>query len=109
MRAARYAATRGEADFAAMSALVARTLSDIAVTPGRGAQLALAERARRMLADWPREHYGYRAEDVRQTLALLDEVVAGLRAAPARRSSTSTSSPATRRRRRPKSRCRRRR
>ena len=48
---------------------------------GRAAQLALAERARRQLADWPREHYGYRAEEVRQTLALLDEVIAGLRAA----------------------------
>src|SRR5688572_20223385 len=81
VRAAHYAATRGDADFAAMSAIVARTLSDIAVTPGRAAQLALAERARRQLADWPREHYGYRAEEVRQTLALLDEVIAGLRAA----------------------------
>lgn len=81
VRASRYAATRGEADFAAMSALVARTLSDVAVTPGRNAQLALAERARRTLADWPKDHYGYRAEDVRQTLALLDEVIAGLRAA----------------------------
>jgi hypothetical protein len=81
VRAAHYAATRGEADFAAMSAIVARTLSDVAVTPGRAAQLALAERARRQLADWPREHHGYRAEEVRQTLALLDEVIAGLRAA----------------------------
>ena len=81
VRAAHYAATRGDADFAAMSAVVARTLSDVAVTPGRAAQLALAERARRQLADWPRDHYGYRAEEVRQTLALLDEVIAGLRAA----------------------------
>src|SRR5688572_8148172 len=81
VRAAHYAASRGEADFAAMSAIVARTLSDVAVTPGRAAQLALAERARRQLADWPREHYGYRAEEVRQTLTLLDEVIAGLRAA----------------------------
>ncbi len=81
VRAAHYAATRGEADFAAMSALVARTLSDVAVTPGRAAQLALAERARRQLADWPRDHYNYRAEEVRQTLTLLDEVIAGLRAA----------------------------
>ena len=81
VRAAQYAATRGEADFAAMSAIVARTLSDVAVTPGHDAQLALAERARRQLADWPREHYGYRAEEVRQTLTLLDEVIAGLRAA----------------------------
>jgi hypothetical protein len=81
IRAAQYAATRGEADFAAMSAVVARTLSDVAVTPGRDAQLALAERARRQLAGWPHEHYGYRADEVRQTLALLDEVIAGLRAA----------------------------
>jgi len=81
VRAAHYAATRGEADFAVMSAVVARTLSDVAVTPGRTAQLALAERARRQLAEWPREHYGYRADEVRQTLTLLDEVIAGLRAA----------------------------
>jgi hypothetical protein len=81
VRAAHYAATRGEADFAAMSAVVARTLSDIAVTPGAKAQLALAERARQQLADWPRDHYGYRLGEIRQTLALLDEVIAGLRAA----------------------------
>jgi hypothetical protein len=81
IRAAHYAATRGEADFAAMSAVVARTLSDVAVTPGPVAQLALAERARRQLAEWPRDHYTYRGDEVRQTLALLDEVIAGLRAA----------------------------
>jgi hypothetical protein len=81
LRAARYAASRGEADFAQMSTVVARTLSDIAVTPGAPAQLALAERARRTLADWPREHFGYRADEVRQTLGLLDEVIGGLRAA----------------------------
>lgn len=81
VRAAHYATTRGEADFAAMSAVVARTLSDVAVTPGPAAQLALAERARRQLADWPRDHYNYRGDEVRQTIALLDEVIAGLRAA----------------------------
>ena len=81
VRAARYAETRGERDFAEMSALVARTLSDIAITPGVQAQLALAERARRVLAAWPRDHYNYRAEEVRQNVALLDEVIAGLRAA----------------------------
>jgi hypothetical protein len=81
VRASRYAAARGEADFAAMSALVARTLTDITVTPGAVAQLALAERARRILAQWPHDHYNYRAEEVRQTLGLLDEVIGGLRAA----------------------------
>jgi hypothetical protein len=86
VRAARYAATRGEADFAAMSSMVARTLSDIAVTPGAAAQLALAERARRTLAEWPSRHYNYRADEVRQTLSLLDEVVAGLGAKAGRTS-----------------------
>ena len=81
VRAAHYADSRGEADFAAMSAIVARTLSDVAITPGALNQLALAEKARRQLADWPREHYNYRGDEVRQTLALLDEVIAGLRAA----------------------------
>lgn len=81
VRAAHYAATRGESDFAAMSAVVARTLSDVAITPGPANQLALAERARAQLAAWPRDHFNYRADEVRQTLALLDEVIAGLSAA----------------------------
>jgi hypothetical protein len=81
VRAAHYAATRGEADFAAVSAVVARTLSDVAITPGPVNQLALAEKARAQLAAWPGEHFNYRADEVRQTLALLDEVIAGLRAA----------------------------
>jgi hypothetical protein len=80
VRAERYAATRGELDYARMTALVARMLSDIAITPGATAQLELAERARRILAAWPKEHYGYRAAETRETLALLDEVMAGLRA-----------------------------
>ena len=86
VRAARYAETRGEADFAAMSTMVARTLSDIAITPGPSAQLELAERARRTLADWPRQHHNYRVDEVRQTVSLLDEVIAGLRAAAGRTS-----------------------
>ena len=86
VRAAQYASSRGDADFAAMSGMVARTLSDITITPGAAAQLELAERARRTLAEWPRRHYNYRADEVRQTLSLLDEVVAGLRAAAGRTS-----------------------
>ena len=85
-RLQQYAATRGEADFAAMSAMVARTLERHRDYAGRGAQLELAERARRTLAEWPRQHYNYRADEVRQTLSLLDEVVAGLRAAAGRTS-----------------------
>jgi hypothetical protein len=80
-RAAHYSASRGEADFAAMSGEVARILNDIARTADRSEQLALAERARQRLADWPREHFGYRSDEVRQILAILDEVVSELRAA----------------------------
>jgi len=40
----------------------------------------LAERALRVLADWPRQHYGYRSEEARQIQALVEEVVSDLRA-----------------------------
>jgi hypothetical protein len=81
VRASRYASARGDEDFAAMTSEVARTLNDIAVTEDKAAQLAMAERARRTLAEWPRDHYAFRAEDVRQILSILDEVVSELRAA----------------------------
>ena len=33
------------------------------------------------LAEWPRQHYGYRQRDVREILSFLDEVISDLRAA----------------------------
>jgi hypothetical protein len=39
----------------------------------------MAERARQKLADWPASHYGYRIAEVRDALAVLDEVIAQLR------------------------------
>jgi hypothetical protein len=81
LRAATYAATRGDIDFDALSAEVARLLSDAAQAPDPARKLALAERARALLADWPASHHGYRADEVRQIQALVDEVVADLRAA----------------------------
>ena len=80
VRASHYAATRGEQDFAAMSTEVARLLNEIAVGSDPAAQLRLAERALRLLADWPQQHYGYRSEEVRQIRALVEEVVSDLRA-----------------------------
>src|SRR4029077_11016390 len=38
-------------------------------------------RARKTLADWPPRHYGYKQEDVRQMLSMLDEAIADLRVA----------------------------
>jgi hypothetical protein len=79
VRAAQYASARGEADFAALTGELTRVLNDIALATDPNVQLALAEQARRRLADWPREHFGYKAEEVRQIVALLDEVVSELR------------------------------
>ncbi len=80
VRATQYAGTRGDAEFAAMSDRVARMLTDITITPGATSKLALAERARRELAAWPAAHHGYKSDEVRQMLGVLDEVLASLRA-----------------------------
>lgn len=80
LRRARYAETRGETDFAILSGEVARVLNEIAFTTDPARRLVLARQARTRLADWPREHYDYRAEDVRQILQLVDEAISGIRA-----------------------------
>jgi hypothetical protein len=61
VRAARYAATRGETDYAAMTADVSRALEDLAKTQDPKARLAIAERARQRLVEWSKGSYGYRA------------------------------------------------
>jgi hypothetical protein len=81
VRAATYAETRGEEDFTRMTAEVARTLNDIAFAGDPARRLALAEDARRRLVAWPADHFGYRAHEVRDIVALLDEAVSDLRAA----------------------------
>lgn len=80
-RASQYAATRGEQDFAVLSADVARLLNDIAQLEDPTQRLALALDARGKLAGWPAAHFGYKATEIRQILALVDEVIADLRAA----------------------------
>lgn len=86
LRAESYAATRGGEDFARMTNQVAAALNDIALAPNPSEKLALAERARRTLAEWPAAHFGYKADEVRQFVGLLDEVVSELRAARGDRS-----------------------
>ena len=80
VRAARYAETSGERDFTAMTAEVAQTLNDIAFTSDPSRKLALAQEARRRLLTWPAAHFGYRANEVREIVNLLDEAVSDLRA-----------------------------
>jgi hypothetical protein len=62
---------------------VARTLNEVALAPDAAKRLALVETARKALAEWPRNHFNYRAAEVRQMLTLLDEAITDLRAASA--------------------------
>jgi len=79
-RAQWYAKTRGEADFQRLSGDVARILNEIALSRDRRGALAIAERARATLVTWPADHFGYRQNDVREIVTLLDEAISSLRA-----------------------------
>jgi hypothetical protein len=80
-RYAHYVATTAEPDYAALTGDVAAVLNAIVLNKDPQARLAMAVQARRRLASWPRDHYGYRAEDVREVLGMLDEVISAMRAA----------------------------
>lgn len=81
VRAKRYAETRGEADFTRLSAEVARTLNQVALTADPKRRLEIASAARRLLSEWPSRNHGYRAKDVVELSDMLDEVVSELRVA----------------------------
>src|SRR5262245_2061725 len=99
VRAANYAANRGEADFAQLSGDVAQALNEVALIKDPAARLVAAEHARKALADWPGAHYGYRTGEVREIVGVLDEVISGLRAQDGRQrfelalSTTTTEAP----------------
>jgi len=80
-RTTRYVETQAETDYAALSNEVALTLNDVAHTTDAAQRLAIVERARKTLADWPQNHFNYRQAEVWQMLSLLDEAIADLRAA----------------------------
>jgi hypothetical protein len=86
VRAAHYAGTRGEAEYAAMSAAVAGTLTEISLATSVDDQLRLADAARRVLTDWPKDHFGYKTQEIHETLGVLDEIIGGLRAKAGRSS-----------------------
>jgi hypothetical protein len=81
VRAARYAATRGETDYTAMTAEVSRAIDELSKVSDPKERLAMAEEARRRLLAWSRENYGYRAKDIQELAGLFDDVIASLRAA----------------------------
>ena len=81
VRARRYAETSGENDFARLSVRVAEALNQIALTIEPRRRLAMAVEARGNLARWPADNFGFRAADVAQLVAMLDEVISELRVA----------------------------
>jgi hypothetical protein len=83
-QATHYFATQADADYAQLSNEVAATLSDVARATDTRQRLAIVERARAALAEWPKNHYNYRQAEVKQMLALLDEAIADLQAASGR-------------------------
>ena len=76
-----YMANSAESDYAALAGDVAATLNAIVIANDARARLDLAVSARRRLATWPKDHYGYRADDVKEMIGLLDEAISGLRMA----------------------------
>ncbi len=81
VRAKRYADTRGEQDFVALTGHVTAALNQIALTTDPKRRVAMAEEARRNLAAWPAANHGYRAAEVGQLVGMLDDVVAEMRIA----------------------------
>jgi hypothetical protein len=76
----RYAATRGEEDYLRLTNDVADVLNTIALSTDRAQALAIAERARQTVAAWPQSHFGYRLDDIREIVSLLDQAISSLRA-----------------------------
>src|SRR3954470_21700863 len=79
-RASHYIETQAELDYAALSNDVASTLNEVATTAEPAQRLAIVQRARQTLAEWPDRHFNYRAAEVRQLLGMLDEAIADLQA-----------------------------
>jgi hypothetical protein len=79
-RSSHYLQTQAENDYAALSNDVASTLNEVTQTADPSQRLAIVQRARQTLSDWPQTHYNYRAVEVRQMIGMLDEAIADLQA-----------------------------
>jgi hypothetical protein len=74
-----YALTRGEEDYTVLTAAVARALGDMAFAPDAGAKLVIAAEIRRQLIEWPSAHLAFRASDVRELTAMIEEAISDIR------------------------------
>lgn len=84
-RYAHYLATRAETDYASLTNEVAKSLNQVALASDASAKLDLAMRVRRVLAEWPSQHYGYRAGNIQEMAMLLEEAISELRASSGER------------------------
>jgi hypothetical protein len=71
-------AERAESDYQRLTDEVAALLNDIALSTDRARALALAEQARKRLIEWPRTRYGYRQDDIRDIVSLIDGAIVRL-------------------------------
>jgi hypothetical protein len=74
-----YALTRGDQDYTVLTAAVARALGDMAFARTARAKLGIAAEIRRQLIEWPSSHLGYRASDVRELTAIVEEAISDIR------------------------------
>src|SRR6185295_6511584 len=65
-RASQYLATRAGVDYAVLSNEISQTLSDVGEMTDPARRLAIVERARKTLAEWPPRHYNYKQAEVQQ-------------------------------------------
>jgi len=80
-RADQYFKGQADLDYAALSGQLVQTLNDIATASDPAERLKIVEKARHVLAEWPAAHYNYKAPEVKQMVAMLDEAIADLRVA----------------------------
>jgi hypothetical protein len=81
VRAAQYLSTRAESHYSMLTAEITQALNDVGLTTDSAKRLAIVERVRKTLADWPKTHFGYKQQEIENMVAILDETIADLRAA----------------------------
>jgi hypothetical protein len=81
LRRVQFEEAGGARAYAVFTEEVAATLRDVALLPDPLERIRRLEAARVQLAQWPAAHHGSRADDVAQTLSVVDDLLNGMRAA----------------------------
>ena len=81
VRARAYGNSRGEREYAELTADLSRVLTELEQSDDRDRRLGIAQMARARIANWSDDHFGYKAAETSQLVALFDGVIAELRVA----------------------------